>query len=78
MKKVYSRQSYTIISCQISHFNTVFPLFSSIKFAKTSKIKIKLQKALVVSSHLILAEGCTSLLVWYMQSLGSDSFIYGS
>ena len=55
MKKVYSRQSYTIISCQISHFITVFPLFSSIKFAKKSKIKIKLQKALVVSSHFDLS-----------------------
>ena len=55
-KKVYSRQDNTIISCQISHLHFIFPLLSFITFTKTSKVKVKFHKVLVVSSHFNLSE----------------------
>ena len=42
IKELNSRQDYTILSCQISHFHIVFPLSTFLIFARTRKMKNKI------------------------------------
>ena len=75
IKELNSRQDYTILSCQISHFNFVFPLSTFLTFSRTRKIKRKIKKVLVLSSHFDLS-GWLYILVGMVHAIVRLWFFY--